>query len=57
MVDSHGRRLDELAETVSGAPGVLPRGLRRELAGGGRIPGELGELAGLDEAVAWPAAS
>ena len=47
MVDSRARRLDELAETISSAPGVLPRTVRRALAGGGRIPGELGELAEL----------
>ncbi|MGH4025657.1 MAG: hypothetical protein ACRDRV_13865 [Pseudonocardiaceae bacterium] len=46
-MDSRGRRLDELAEAVSSAPGVLPRSVRRALAGGGRISGELGELADL----------
>lgn len=47
MVDSRSRRLDELTETVGSATGVLPRNVRRVLAGGGRIPGELGELADL----------
>ena len=47
MVDLRGRRLDELVETVSNAAGVLPRDVRRALATGGRIPGELGELAEL----------
>lgn len=47
MADSRGRRLEELAEAVSSTTGVLPRNVRRVLAGGGRIPGELGELAEL----------
>lgn len=47
MVDLRGRRLHELAEAVSGAAGALPRSVRRALASGRRIPGELGTLAGL----------
>ncbi|HEY2762825.1 MAG TPA: hypothetical protein VGJ13_02230 [Pseudonocardiaceae bacterium] len=47
MVDPHGLRLRELAETVSGASGVLPRYVRRALASGQAIPGELGRLAEL----------
>ncbi|HEX2300948.1 MAG TPA: hypothetical protein VHH34_20975 [Pseudonocardiaceae bacterium] len=47
MVDSRARRLAETAETVGGAQGALPRRVRRALAGGERIPGDLGDLAEL----------
>lgn len=47
MVDSRARRLAELAETVSGAQGELPQGVRRALAGGEPVSGELGDLAEL----------
>lgn len=47
MVDSRGRRLDELAEIVSGAAGVLPSAVRRALIAGGRVRDELGTLADL----------
>lgn len=47
MVDQRGRQLEELAENVSNATGALPRDVRRVLTSGGRIPGELGELAEL----------
>ena len=47
MVDACGRLLDELVEIVSNAYGVLPCGVRRALISGGRVSGELGELADL----------
>lgn len=47
MVDSRRERLDELVNTVGGGDGVLPGTVRRALAEGQRIGGELGELAAL----------
>lgn len=45
MVDPRGRRLSELAETVSAAGGVLPGCVRRALSSGHGISGDLGRLA------------
>ncbi len=47
MVDLRRRRLQALADGVSGEAGVLPRGLRRDLVEGKGIGGDLGALAEL----------
>ncbi|HKS51855.1 MAG TPA: carboxymuconolactone decarboxylase family protein [Pseudonocardiaceae bacterium] len=47
MGDLRARRLNELADRVTGHAGALPRGVRRQLVSGGGIAGELRELAEL----------